>query len=133
MGTTRDWCVSFWTNLGSNTPQYSSCTAPPTGHLTNYLSKTNKTCETLLKKQAQTFKGRSHLDSCPLICKCWPTSSSVWTHDAALKNFQEQWMIRMDNDRVAEHGAVSANWWWWWWWIYIYIYIYIYILIFILI
>ena len=35
----------------------------PTSYLTNHLSKTNKTCETLLEKQRQTHKWRFLMDS----------------------------------------------------------------------
>ena len=65
--------------------------------LKSYLSKTNKTCRTLLEKQGRTHKCRSSMDPYTWTCQCWTYPHQLCTDTGcSLEDHRERWMIRMD-------------------------------------
>ena len=76
IGTAQTCCVPFGTNLGSSTLQNGRYT---TTHLPSQkTSKTNKTYWILLKKQGQTHKRHSPVDSNTWTHQCWQTNKKLY-------------------------------------------------------
>ena len=85
---------------------------PPTPHLTNHPSKTNKTYWALLVTNSKIMFS---MYTYTWTCECWPTSKDTgWSVDiSGAIDDRDRWWER---ERVKDLYTVSMTWWWWWWW-----------------
>ena len=66
--------------------------------LASYLKpfKMNMTCQALMKKQGQTHKWHSLMDSCTWTCQCWPTCKDLFTSVLYRHRMLSRWPPRSD-------------------------------------